>query len=98
VGQLRDELIGYLLGLEYSTFFANGSVAHVEEIMVSETFRQKGIGSLLIKSFENWATDRECKLVTVATRRAPGFYKALHFEESAAYFRKPITGVPKAGR
>ena len=83
-------VIGYVLGFDRDTFFANGRVSWVEEIMVRQDRRRAGIGRLLMESFEAWAKTRNSKLVALATRRAATFYKALGYEESAAYFRKVL--------
>ena len=56
--------------------------------MVDADYRKMGIGRSLMQSFEGWATDRDAKLVALATRRAGEFYKALGYEESATYWRK----------
>lgn len=88
VAEADQQLVGYVLGFDHVTFFANGRVAWVEEIMVHEAFRRQGIGQLLMQEFENWATQRGSKLVALATRRAAPFYNALGYEESAIYFRK----------
>ena len=81
---------GYLLGFVHLTFFANGRVGWIEEVMVGETHRRLGIGSQLAEAFEEWATEREAKQIALATRRAASFYEALGYEESAAYFRKQL--------
>ena len=88
VAEAEQQLVGYVLGFDHVTFFANGRVAWVEEIMVHEAFRRQSIGQLLMQEFENWATQRGSKLVALATRRAAPFYNALGYEESAIYFRK----------
>jgi GNAT superfamily N-acetyltransferase len=88
VAELDGEVVGYVLGFDHCTFFANGRVAWVEEIMVREDCRRCGLGQLLMKNFENWAASRDSKLIALATRRAAAFYKSLAYEESAAYFRK----------
>jgi len=88
VAEVDGQLVGYVLGFEHETFFANGCVAWVEEIMVSERFRRQGIGQLLMQEVETWAAQRGSKLVGLATRRAAPFYRALGYEESAIYFRK----------
>jgi GNAT superfamily N-acetyltransferase len=88
VAETAQQLVGYVLGFEHYTFFANGRVAWVEEITVSEALRRRGIGQLLMQEFEAWAIARGCKLVALATRRAAAFYLALGYEESATYFRK----------
>ena len=88
VAETAQQLVGYVLGFEHYTFFANGRVAWVEEITVSEALRRRGIGQLLMQEFEAWAVARGCKLVGLATRRAAAFYQALGYEASATYFRK----------
>ncbi len=88
VAESGTRIAGYLLGFEHYTFFANGRVAWVEEIMVEESRRRQGIGESLMREFEAWARSRGCRLVALATRRAAAFYAAIGYEESAVYFRK----------
>jgi len=88
VAESGTQIVGYLLGFDHDTFFANGRVAWVEEIMVEESYRRQGIGESLMRELEAWARSRECRLVALATRRAAAFYHAIGYEESAVYFRK----------
>ncbi|EEF60530.1 GNAT family N-acetyltransferase [Pedosphaera parvula] len=90
VAELENKTVGYVLGFDHFTFFANGRVAWVEEIMVLEDFRRQGIGKLLMEDFEQWASLRGSKLIALATRRASSFYQALGYDESAVYFRKRL--------
>jgi GNAT superfamily N-acetyltransferase len=87
-----NEVVGYVLGTSHPAFYANGNVAWVEEIMVAEGHRGKGTGKSLMDHFEAWAKTRECRLVSLATRRAADFYQAIGYLESAAYFRKELKG------
>jgi GNAT superfamily N-acetyltransferase len=91
------ESIGYLLGFRHLTFYANGPVGWVEEVVVRDQDRGRGIGRVLMDAFEQWAAAEGCALVALATRRAAPFYRALGYEESAAYFRKVLIDRP-AGR
>ena len=84
------ESAGYLLGFRHLTFYANGPVAWVEEIVVRERDRGRGIGAALMSAFELWAAAEGCALVALATRRAASFYLAQGYEESAIYFRKVL--------
>ena len=88
VAESGTSIVGYLLGFDHDTFFANGRVAWVEEVMVEASSRRQGIGESLMREFEAWARSRECRLVALATRRAAAFYDAIGYEESAVYFRK----------
>jgi GNAT superfamily N-acetyltransferase len=82
------ETVGYLLGFRHLTFYANGPVGWVEEILVRGAGRGKGAGRALMEAFEEWAAGQGCGLVALATRRAAPFYLALGYQESAVYFRK----------
>jgi len=82
------ESVGYLLGFRHLTFYANGPVGWVEEIVVRGDGRGRGIGRAMMSAFEQWAAVHGCALVALATRRAAPFYRALGYEESATYFRK----------
>jgi GNAT superfamily N-acetyltransferase len=86
----QEVVVGYLLGFRHLTFYANGPVAVVEEIVVRDDRRGLGIGRALMGAFEQWAGSRECRLVALATRRAAGFYLAIGYEESATYLRKVL--------
>ncbi len=81
-------VVGYLLGFRHQTFFANGPVGWVEEVMVDDSQRRGGVGQALMQAFESWARESGCSLVALATRRADAFYRAMGYEESATYFRK----------
>lgn len=88
VAEVSAEVHGYVLAFVHPTFFANGRVCWVEELMVREDRRRTGIGEALMSQVEAWARSREAKLIALATRRAVPFYGALRYEESATYFRK----------
>src|SRR5690349_3268040 len=77
VAEQSGQVVGYLLGFEHATLYANGPVAWVEEITVSTQHRRRGIGRLLMQGFEGWAAARGARLVGLATRRAAPFYQAL---------------------
>lgn len=83
-----EDCIGYLLGFWHRTFYANGPVGWVEEILVHPQHRGRGIGQALMTVFEQQATAHGCALVALATRRAAPFYRAIGYQESASYLRK----------
>jgi GNAT superfamily N-acetyltransferase len=90
VAERTGVVVGYLLGFLHPTFYANGPVGWVEELMVAPGCRRQGVGRDLMRGFEAWVTSRRGKLVALATRRAAAFYDALGYEESAAYLRKVL--------
>lgn len=88
VAESSSGIAGYLLGFDHPTFYANGRVGWVEELMVDDPWRRQGVGTALVHEFEAWARTRGCRLVGLATRRASAFYAAIGYEQSALYFRK----------
>jgi GNAT superfamily N-acetyltransferase len=88
IAESSDQVVGYVLAFDHQTFFANGPVSWVEEIMVSEAARRKGVGRQLMTEVEGWARQRQSKLIALATRRAAPFYRSIGYDESAAYYRK----------
>jgi ribosomal protein S18 acetylase RimI-like enzyme len=48
----QGAIVGYLLGGYHGTFFANGPVAWIEELMVKEPFRRRGVATKLMSSAE----------------------------------------------
>jgi ribosomal protein S18 acetylase RimI-like enzyme len=85
------EVVGYLLATSHPAFHANGLVAWVEEVMVAEPARGTGVGRQLMAAAEARARRRGARYVALATRRAAPFYQALGYEDSAVYFKKPLT-------
>ena len=88
VAEIDGEIVGYCLGFDHYTFYANGRVAWLEEITVLEAVRRKGVGKALMENFEEWSSNRGNRLVALATRRAASFYMSIGYEESATFFRR----------
>ncbi len=88
VAESEGALVGYMLGFDHYTLYANGRVSWIEELMVDEQHRRQGVGRVLMDEFDRWARSRGSMLVGVATRRAAQFYSALGYKESAGYFSR----------
>lgn len=85
-----DEIIGYILGWLGLAFYSNGPVGWVQEIVVDPARRRHGVGRQLMGDFEDWIATRGGRFVSLATRGAPEFYRALQYQESATYYKKAI--------
>lgn len=96
VAEAGEGIVGYVFGLHHPAFYANGDVSWVEEIFVLESRRRQGIGEKLMAVFEGRARERGSRLVGLATRRAASFYRAIGYEESAAFFRKLLSTAEPA--
>ena len=88
VAEAEGSLVAYCLGFVHDTFYANGPVAWLEEIMVKEGHRRFGLGGRLMEAFEVWAKQKGAILSALSTRRAASFYEAIGYEESATYYRR----------
>jgi GNAT superfamily N-acetyltransferase len=88
VATLDAELVGYVAASIHPTLYANGPVGWTEELMVDDSSREIGVGRLLVASVEQWVSANDGVMVSLATRRAAGFWSSVGFEESATYFRR----------
>ncbi len=101
VAEHHGEVVGYVLVFDHPTFYTNGPVGWVEELMVGEEVRGLGVGRSLMVAAEDWATSRGDVLIGLATRRAGSFYEAIGYEHSATFYRKlfpPSAGSDRAER
>ena len=87
---LDGDVVGYVLGTSHPTFFANGPVAWVEELMVEPHHRRSGIGRQLMEQAEAWARSTGAAYLALATRRAGPFYLALGYEDSAVFYKRTL--------
>lgn len=97
VAEIDSRLVGYVAGDAHETFYAGGKTAWVDEILVVEDARRRGIGRALMAEFETWAAGGRCKLVGLATRGATSFYEELGFETSAGYFKRYLRPEERTG-
>ncbi|MGC5224440.1 GNAT family N-acetyltransferase [Micromonospora sp. DT81.3] len=91
VAERDDGIVGYLLAHCHPTFLANGPVGWVEEVMVDESWRRKGVGEALMAAAETWSAAKGAAYIALASRRALSFYEAIGYEDSATFFRKSLT-------
>ncbi|MBT0769423.1 GNAT family N-acetyltransferase [Kineosporia sp. J2-2] len=85
-----ERVLGYVHVLAHHAFHANGLIAWVEELIVDESARGHGLGAGLMRAAQDWARAAGCAYLSLATRRAAGFYRHLDYEDSAVYFKKEL--------
>ena len=73
----------------------NGLSAQLQELVVDESARRLDLGTQLVRAVEAECERRGVTQLTVASRRAGGFYDRLGFQESAEYMRRffPAAGA-----
>lgn len=79
---------GYALTTIVPLLSTNGPAAQLQEIVVAEDARGHDYGTVLVHAVEAECKRRGVRQLTVASRRAGGFYDRLGFHESAEYMRR----------
>jgi ribosomal protein S18 acetylase RimI-like enzyme len=79
---------GYALTTIVPLLTTNGPSAQLQEIAVDEAARGRGYGTLLVRAVEAQCEQRGVTQLTVASRRAGGFYDRLGFTDAAEYMRR----------
>lgn len=88
VAENEAGLVGYVSGYRHAAFYAGGDTAWVDEVLVEETCRNRGIGGLLMAAFEQRVGADGCKLVSLSTAGAAAFYSKLGYQTKASYYKK----------
>ena len=88
--QSSGSVVGYLLAHCRGSFLSNGPVTWVEEVMVAERARRQGVGQALMTEVESWAELRGAAYVSLASRRASDFYRALAYKDAATLYKKAL--------
>lgn len=87
VAEQDSRLVGYLLAVRMPTLFAGGTILELLELTVAEPLRGHGTGSALIRAVQARAREAKDVEVSVPTRRAADFYRALGFHETAVHLK-----------
>ena len=88
VAEEPEGLLGYALMTVVPLLSTNGPSAQLQEIVVDQRARGRDLGTALVRAVEEECVLRGVTQLTVASRRAGGFYDRLGFHESAEYMRR----------
>lgn len=88
VAESGAAIVGYCLVTMTSLLYTNGLSAQLQEIVVDENTRAQGVGTALVHAVEELCRARGVTQLTVASRRAGGFYDRLGYHEAAEYMRR----------
>jgi GNAT superfamily N-acetyltransferase len=90
----NDSVIGFAAMTIMNNFWQEGYIAFVYAMIVEETFRGLGIGTLLIEKVCEIARSLQCKRLELDSafhrERAHMFYEGLGFEKRAYLFSKNL--------
>ncbi len=79
---------GYALTTVARLLSTNGASAQLQEIVVDESARDQDLGTELVHAVERECIHRGVRQITVASRRAGGFYDRLGYSQHAEYMRR----------
>jgi len=86
----EGKVVGFLSEVFYMTFYHRVGTAQVNELVVDNTYRGKGIGRALMKAAEDEARCRHMDELEVGTERenlkAQEFYRKYGFDEEYILF------------
>ena len=79
---------GYGLVSIVPLLYTNGPAAQIHELVIDEAARGKNLGSQLVHAIEQECLSRGVRQLTVASRRAAGFYDRLGYHSTAEYLKR----------
>jgi GNAT superfamily N-acetyltransferase len=85
---LDGTVVGYALTTINYLLYSNGPSAQLQEIVVSDESKTRGVGTALVRAVEEACVNEGVTQLTVASRRAGGFYDRLGYTEEAEYMRR----------
>jgi ribosomal protein S18 acetylase RimI-like enzyme len=94
----KEVIIGFCSLSMRSSLWQQGSIAHIDEIIVDQEYRGRGIGTQLMTKAMKIADKIGCARIELESafhrKQAHDFYKRLGFENRAYLFSKNLTGNP----
>ena len=88
VAEVDGHVVGYSLTTISSLLYTNGPSAQLQEIVVDDTIQTRGVGTALVRAVEEDCEKHGVTQLTVASRRAGGFYDRLGYTQQAEYMRR----------
>jgi len=88
VAEVAGEVVGYALTTINTLFYTNGPSAQLQEIVVDDARQTSGVGTVLVRAVEAACEASGVTQLTVASRRAGGFYDRLGYTQQAEYMRR----------
>jgi len=88
VAEVDGAVVGYALTTINTLLYSNGPSAQLQEIVVDPESQTRGVGTALVRAIEQVCRDHGVTQLTVASRRAGGFYDRLGYRQQAEYMRR----------
>lgn len=82
------DVVGYALTTITPLLHANGSSAHLQELVVDDAHRGEGVGTAIVEEVERVCRERAVRQITVASRRSADFYERIGYRSSADFLKR----------
>jgi ribosomal protein S18 acetylase RimI-like enzyme len=79
---------GYALTSIVPLLYTNGPAAQIHELVIDEASRGQNLGTELVHAVEQECLSRGVRQLTVASRRAAGFYDRLGYHSTAEFLKR----------
>lgn len=94
VGVQEDRIVGFCSLSLKNNFWKAGCIGNVDELIVDENFRGRGIGKKLISRIEEIAISKQCKQIELDSafhrKEAHHFYESIGYQSRAYLFTKSL--------
>lgn len=94
VGTMDEKVVGFCSLTIKNNFWQAGRLGNVDELVVDEHYRGKGIGKELMRHIQQLASDHQCKRVELDSsfhrQEAHRFYESIGFKRRAYLFTKEL--------
>lgn len=94
VGESMDNIIGFCSLTIKNNLWQAGNLGHIDELIVDNNYRGKGIGSKLMDEITRIAKENQCKRIELDSafnrKEAHRFYENQGYENRAYLFSKEI--------
>ena len=81
-------VVGYALTTITPLLHTNGSSAHLQELVVDDAHRSRGVGTAIVEEVERVCRERSVRQITVASRRSADFYERIGYRSSADFLKR----------
>ncbi|WP_168220071.1 MULTISPECIES: GNAT family N-acetyltransferase [unclassified Salinibacterium] len=88
IAELDGRVAGYALMIVSRLLYTRVDSAQIQELIVDESLRGRGIGSRLVAAVEDICFQRGLNQLTVASSRTPAFYDRLDYRSTADFLKK----------
>lgn len=90
VAELDERVRGYALAVVTGLLHVGGESAQLQELIVDEPLRGRGIGSQLLEATETQCRARGVRQLVVASRRASSYYSERGYDVTADFLKRAL--------